>query len=218
MITQNTSRDNYEITCQEWQERFLKKTDPAEILKKLPEIKEEGDYLTLSHYSRKYGISRINGTIRAMDEDRPASLFTKLNIYTLIWYCKPHPVLSGQWIPFRELKNASPFGPAFQRTVLDVFSRTFEGHAPELESAFQKLHGTKLPHSDTGYQLAAFQCYPVQFLFWDGDDEFPAQSNILFDKNAVDFNHVESAVSIASEGVAELARAAGLTLANGAIS
>ncbi len=211
-------RDNYEITCREWQERFLKEMDIAKIQEKLPEIREEGDFLILSHYGQDYGIRRKDGTIQSMEAGQDASLYTKLNIYTLLWYCKPNPALSGEWVPFRDLKDASPFGPAFQRTILDVFSKTFEGHVQELSAAFQKLGGRKLPHSDVGYQLAAFQCYPVQFLFWDGDEEFPAQSNILFDRNAVDFNHVESAVSIASEGLAKLAKAAGLPLANGAIS
>ena len=50
----------------------------------------------------------------------------------------------------------------------------------------------------------------MRYLFWDGDDEFPAQANILFDKNVVDFIHVESTVTIAMEGLYRLAEAAGL--------
>ncbi len=47
----------------------------------------------------------------------------------------------------------------------------------------------------------AFPCIPLQFIFWDGDDEFPAQANILFDKNITDFTHEETVVLIAEEGV-----------------
>ena len=49
------------------------------------------------------------------------------------------------------------------------------------------MGGQKLSHSDAGYELLAFSCIPVRFLFWDGDDEFPAQANILFDKSATDY-------------------------------
>ena len=82
----------------------------------------------------------------------------------------------------------------------------------ELENAFEKLNGLRLPLGDVGYQIDAFSCEPMQFYFWDYDDEFEAQANILFDYSATDFNHVESAVSTAEMGVRRLAELAGLPL------
>ena len=82
----------------------------------------------------------------------------------------------------------------------------------ELENAFEKLNGLRLPLGDVGYQIDAFSCEPMQFYFWDCDDEFEAQANILFDYSATDFNHVESAVSTAEMGVRRLAELAGLPL------
>lgn len=41
----------------------------------------------------------------------------------------------------------------------------------------------------------------MRFFFWERDEEFEAQGNILFDYSATDFNHVESAVSIADSGI-----------------
>ena len=48
----------------------------------------------------------------------------------------------------------------------------------------------------------------MRVLFWDADDEFPAQANLLFDKNATDFIHVESVVTIASQAEVWLERLA----------
>lgn len=62
-----------------------------------------------------------------------------------------------------------------------------------------------------GYQLPAFECIPMRLYFWDGDEDFEAQANLLFDESAVDFIHVESVVTIASVGVFRLAEAAGLS-------
>ena len=42
----------------------------------------------------------------------------------------------------------------------------------ELENAFEKLNGLRLPLGDVGYQIDAFSCEPMQFYFWDCDDEF----------------------------------------------
>lgn len=203
--------NNYEKWCRIWQERFLT-LDQSALLRKLPELTVEDDYLTFFYLHRKHGIHRATGQILSFENDEPLSIFARLNIYTLLWYCRENIYLQNNWVPFRSLKDASPFGPAFQKTVIDIYSATFSGHTAELRAAFEKLGGKKLPHSDAGYELQAFACIPVRFLFWDGDDEFPAQSNILFDTSATDCIHVESLVSIADEAVVLLAKLAGIPL------
>ena len=47
-------------------------------------------------------------------------------------------------------------------------------------------------------------------MFWDRDDEFEAQGNMLFDSNITDFVHEENVVCIAADAVRYLSRAAGL--------
>lgn len=210
-MKQEKRPNNYEKWCEEWKSRFLTLNLDA-LMRKLPGLCMEGDFLTLSYYHQKHGIHTRTGEIVCFEHDHPLTLFARLNIYTLLWYCKESAAFQNQWMPFRNLKDASPFGPAFQRTVTDVFARTFSGHLPELKKACQSLGGHRLPHSDAGYQIEAFSCIPVQFLFWDGDEEFPAQANILFDRGSVDFIHVESLVSIASEGLSLLTDASGLSL------
>lgn len=204
-------QNNYEKWCQEWQERFLT-LDQKELLKKIPELKEEDNYLTLIYFHKKYGIHKETGEIICFESQKPLTLFCKLNIYTLLWYCKDTASFTGEWLPFRSLKDASPFGPAFQKTVIDVFAATFSGHIEELKAACEAMGGQRLSHADAGYELLAFSCIPVRFLFWDGDDEFPAQANILFDKSATDYIHVESLVSIASEGLSLLSELSNLPL------
>ena len=89
---------------------------------------------------------------------------------------------------------------------------TFTGHTEELRQALEAMGGQKLPCSDVGYQVEAFACIPLRVLFWEGDDEFPAQANLLFDRSATDFIHSESIVSIAMAGLYRLAKLAGLPL------
>ena len=202
---------NYEKLCAEWANR-ISGMDIQRLMMKLPELKKEGSFLTLRHFGRKFGVSLEDFSICAMEDDGPVSQNARLNIYTLLWYCRDNAVQSGDFRPFETLRSAGPFGPAFKKGVLRPFAEAFSGRTEALKAAFEKLGGRMLPISEAGYQLNAFECMPVQFYFWDGDEEFPAQANILFDYNCTDFIHVESIVTIATEGIHRIVEEAGVSL------
>ena len=210
MLSEQTT-NNYEKWCEEWGRRFLT-LDQEALLKRVPGLTEEGDCRALVYFQQRYRFHKRTGQIEGPEGFEAPSAFTKLNLYTLLWYCQEQAAFLGEWLPFYNLKDASPFGPAFRKNVIDVYAATFSGHLNELHAACQSLGGLKLPHSDAGYEIRSFDCIPLRFLFWDMDEEFPAQANILFDKGSVNFIHVESLVTIASEGLALLAKAAGLPL------
>lgn len=201
---------NYIKLCEEWAEKFLQ-MDKAELKKRLPELREEDGYLKITHFGVPFGVRLDNGRIERLD-GKEANATEMLNIYTLFGYVKENAFLMNKWVPFADLRNARPFGPAYKIGVTDVFAATFSGHVKELQDACIKLDGTELPQGDVGYQINAFECEPMRFYFWDCDEEFEAQANILFDYSATDFNHVESAVSTAEMGVRRLAEVAGLPL------
>ena len=206
---------NYELQCEDWRQRFLK-MNVSSLMKKLPELRIEGGDLVVSHYARRCGVDLETGLIRDLDApEKPLSISERLNIYTLFEYSKPEARLSGSWVPFSELRDASVFTSAFRRGNMEPFAAAFSGRAAALVRGCEKLGGTRLAMSDVGYELKAFDCIPVWFLFWDGDEEFPAQANILFDSSAVDFIHVESTVTIASVGVARIAEEAGCDAGGG---
>ena len=202
---------NYERQCEDWRQRFLS-MDQAAIMRKLPEIHVEGEYLTLRHDGRKLGIHRENGQIKALEDGGSVSINTRLNVYTLMWYCKEEARRANEWLPFARLKDAGPFGPAFQRSIIDVFAATFSGKSQVLAQTLTDMGGLRLPVGDVGYQLNAFECIPVRFHFWDADDEFPAQANLLFEISATDFIHVESLVTIASEGLCRISECSQIPL------
>lgn len=203
--------NNYEVWREDWRKRFLSMDHDA-LLKKLPFLRKSDARIWLSYFSTDCALRLSDGRIEAPHN---LAINDELNIYTLLWYAKPDAALTGEWIPFVQLKNASPFGPAFQKGNLAPFAATFSGHKDLLEQALLSLGGQKLRHGDVGYQIDVFPCIPIQILFWEGDDEFPAQANLLFDRSAVDFIHVESVVTIASQTLNILAQIAGLPV-NGA--
>lgn len=200
---------NYEKQCEDWRQKFLT-MDQEDICRRLPEVKKTEDQLTLWHYGREFAVDRNDGTIRVISDDKKVDIMPKLNIYTLFWYAKKGALQTGNWIPFRELKDAAPFEKAFQQGILEPLAATFSGHEEILDSAVKNLRGTRI--SASGFQIFAFSCIPVKLKFWDADDEFPSQANLLFDSSATDFDHVESIVTIATEALYQLVDVSGLPM------
>lgn len=210
---ENKVISNYEKLCEQWEEKFIK-MDQEELMIRLPELKNEGEYLTIYHFGRKYGINCSTGNIIAMDDDAFVYVTAKLNIYTLLAYVSPLAHLRGEWVSFEKLKDTSQFSRAFTKGILEPFAEMFTGKIDKLERAFNSLDGKKINYSDMGYEIKAFDCIPMRFLFWDADDEFDAQASILFDSSATDFTHEESIVSIAMVGLCTLANIAGIPVSS----
>ena len=93
--------------------------------------------------------------------------------------------------------------------LAETLAAAFSGRAAALERGLVALGGRKLTGGDVAYEVDAFPDFPVAVRFWDGDEEFPAQVNLLFDRNATDLIHVESVVTIASQLQVHLERLAG---------
>lgn len=198
------SVNNYDQWRIDWQQRFLS-MDKNALLQKLSFLRMDHHFLLVPYFNRTVSVRLRDGVI-----DPPLSLMDEMNIYTMLWYSKDGAALTGDWQPFEQLKGARPFGPAFRKGNLAPFAATFNAHADDLRRALLEFGGKALPTGDVGYEIDVFPCIPMRVLFWDGDEEFSAQCNLLFDRSATDFIHVESLVSIASEALKHLADAAGL--------
>ena len=204
-------KDNYELLIEQWREKTLT-FDYKERYEALglPGYSDDGD-LPIESFGRLYMISREDGRVRDVEKpDRKLSYQTVLSIYHLFYFSAKRPVNSGRFVPFRDVKRCAPFDPAFKKLILMPFARAFEGRKELLIEAGEKLGYKRIKYSDAGFEARAFECMPVQILFWDGDDEFPAQANILFDENITDFTHEETVVVIGENAVRSLVEAAGL--------
>lgn len=197
-------RDNYEICCEDWRQRVLG-IDFEERYKALGLPGYTDGDLTISYYGVPYKLSREDARITEVNRpDAKVDFQIVLAIYHLFYYSAKSPVNSGRYIPFRDVKGAGPFDPAFQKQILLPFAKAFDGKKDLLLAAGEGLGFQRLGQSDAGFEAKAFACMPVRFLFWDGDDEFPAQANILFDESITDFTHEETVVTIAADGVRHL--------------
>ena len=208
-ISKPQNQSNYDKVIEEWRLRFLKMDQEALIEKFQLESDEMAVYLTYFNY--KMRIDRFTGVITYLEEPQKIAGFnTCMDIYNLFHYSIDIPVASGILVPFRQVKRVYPFEAAYKRTVLKTLQETFSGHVEELKNACEKLGGKPLPQGDVGYQLSVYPFLDMAVYFWDADDEFEAQANMLFDSNITNFLHEENVVCVAADAVYYLTEAAGL--------
>ena len=93
--------------------------------------------------------------------------------------------LGGNWMSFKDFKDAAPLIQAFFNTVTVPIAESFSTRLADLEIAAKKIGGyppaDAFPY-DLSMQFDALSKVSLLLLFNDKDEEFPAQCSVLFEK------------------------------------
>ena len=200
-------QSNYDQVIENWRLKFLE-MDQEELIRKFQLVADE-EFLYIIYFSKRFRIDRKNGFIT--ENGKSPGFDTVMNIYNTFYYSAAHPVASGNLVAFRQVKKVYPFEAAYRRTIISRLQELFAGKTEELRKACEALGGTLLPQGDVGYVLPVFPFLNIAVLFWDKDEEFEAQANMLFDSEITEFMHEENVVCVAADAVYYLTLAAGMT-------
>jgi len=90
--------------------------------------------------------------------------------------------LSNEWISEKDI----PGGPTFFRGPHEIPTRLislrFNNNINEFKARCEQLHGIPLNMADAAYSFWITPRIPVAVLYWIGDEDFPAESKILYDR------------------------------------
>lgn len=200
-------QSNYDQVIENWRLKFLE-MDQEELIRKF-QLEADEEFLYIIYFSKRFRIDRKNGFIT--EDGKSPGFDTVMNIYNTFYYSAAHPVASGNLVAFRQVKRVYPFEAAYRRTIISRLQELFAGKTEELRKACEALGGTLLPQVDVGYVLPVFPFLNIAVLFWDKDEEFEAQANMLFDSEITEFMHEENVVCVAADAVYYLTLAAGMT-------
>ena len=90
---------------------------------------------------------------------------------------------SGEWIAYQEVPDGKFYLDAFVRRAKNPMVQGF-GNNPELlvKLASEVYGGTPSDQGDVSVTIQALPLIPVALILWKGDDEFPPEGTILFDR------------------------------------
>lgn len=123
-------------------------------------------------------------SFRGSSEEVPVQQQVLILHYLLgAWSSGGAPV-TGEWIAFQEIPDGRFYLDAFQKRAKNPLVQAF-GNALErlLDLGTLIFEATVFEQGDVSVLVKAFPLVPIVLILWKGDEEFPPEGNLLFDRN-----------------------------------
>ena len=193
-----------------WEE--LAQLDPADVCRRSGAGRQGegylirvlgGDYLLMPHERQMRGAA---GDREDEDESVASTLCFAVVHYLLNARDIPR---SGDLVAASELKGGKLFFAAGAHSpdfapLVDMFSASQQA----VERAAELLGGVTVAHGDAAVEIRALPRLPITYIFWQGDDEFPASISMLFDRTAEQQLPLDVVLAIGQETMRRLVEAA----------
>jgi len=173
---------------------------------RLPEV--EISYINFSEAIRPPHYNREGEAIRPphyVDDDRKVSSREKIIILHYLNRSKGT-LLSDKLIDFREIPGGNLYYSVFESRVHKPFLK-FLGEKPSLLlEAGLSLKGTKTNFGDSSVRILAFPKVPIDFIIYQGNEEFLPTCKVLFDSSVYDYLTTEDIVFVCEDAVGKLTK------------
>lgn len=163
----------------------LKKANLDDISKKSDvnyiTTKEGHKQIVIPYLNREILVDMNNKNIYWSDNMEKIDL--RLSVITIHYLlgCTSREIGEG-WISYREIPDALFYAKTIPGT-LSPLVKIFSEEPNRLLLTAKKLNGENISIGDMGILLKPFPKYPVLFVFYKADEEFPTKVNVLYDKS-----------------------------------
>ena len=95
--------------------------------------------------------------------------------------------IANKLISFKELPGGDSYSRTFSKRAIEPLVEHFGERPHLLIDTAGKLGGHRVAYGDVAVTVNAFSRVPITIVLWQGDEEFPAQGDILFDAAISDY-------------------------------
>jgi hypothetical protein len=106
--------------------------------------------------------------------------------------------LEESWVSLGGLPNGSFYEQAYQGYSGNLLARAFRGRPADLRRAAESVGGEPLTLGDLAFRYLALPRVPLALVYWSGGDEFPDSAQVLFDRSASHYHHLEMLAHLGS--------------------
>jgi hypothetical protein len=138
------------------------------------------DRFQIKFIDRSYGIDYPNFRFEDL-EKRAREVPLQEQVLILHYMLGADPMRgAGEMIAYREIPGASFYFGPFVKRAIDPLKQVFGRNLDAFRRACETLDGQPIDAGDAGYRFQVFPQLAVDYILWEGDDEFDAEANILF--------------------------------------
>ena len=91
--------------------------------------------------------------------------------------------LSGEWISEKDIPGGATFFRGPHEIPTPLITSQFNNDLGEFARSCEHLNGRPLSMADAAYVFNPVPHISIALLYWMGDDEFPPEAKLLFDKS-----------------------------------
>ncbi len=163
-------------------------SDPEEIAARLGiSYDEEQKYFTLKFLGTVYQISWPDFQVSHEADDMgfyPLETMTYARTLTIRFLLNGAEASgTGKFKTYREMPWGEVYLRQFDGRCIKRLAFSYGNRIKDFQAIMEHMHCVPVKHGDIAYQLEIFPDYLVQMILWEGDDEFPPSSQILFSDN-----------------------------------
>src|SRR5512135_2856731 len=121
------------------------------------------------------------------------SLVTRILLLHYLIRADGYP-LSGKWAAYKDIPGGLLYAGVFVRRVTEPLQRKFGKSARSFKETGIRSGGESVDVGDASFILPAFPRVPLQYVLWEGDEEFPPSVQLLFDASVNHYLTLEDMV------------------------
>ena len=105
---------------------------------------------------------------------------------------------ADEWVSYQDIPDGRFYMDAFIKRAKTPLIQTFGLNAKKMVDIASKAYNAEtLDLGDYSVKVNALPLVPVALLIWEGDDEFPPDGNLLFDKTVSEILSAEDIATLA---------------------
>lgn len=163
-------------------------TDPLEISKRLDiPYNEDTREFTLEFLGTVYQITFPDFQVTHIQDDKgyyPLEEMIYAKILTIRYLlCGAVSEGTGRYRTYREMPWGEVYLRQFDGRCIKRLAFSYGNRISDFQAIMEHLHALPVKHGDTAYEIEIYPGYRIQMILWEGDEEFPPSSQILFSDN-----------------------------------
>ena len=140
------------------------------------------EFYTLTVWGEDYRVFPHRGKIECV-RDKADVLPEVFHLFIVHYLLKSKDIeIRNEWISEKDIPGGATFFRGPHEIPTKLISGRFNNDLHRYTKACEQLNGVPLNLADAAYSFEITSRIPVATLYWVGDDDFPAESKILYDR------------------------------------